>query len=233
MIDIVIPFCPGKNDSVELRFALRSIEKHLSGVQDVWIIGEPPVWIRNVKVLSYGDSPRAQDHEKNIFDKLMLAYNCEDISETFIMAHDDHILLRDYIAPDFPYYSHRTLLQGAQANSGSYRTTLIHTEKLLRRMLLPTFDFDCHCPIVFNKQRFKDAFFNVVWKDYGFAVKSLYCNYHEIEAVPCVDLKLSGRKLRDIQQAIIGREWFSTGSSNETIQVFLSGLLPHKSRFEA
>jgi hypothetical protein len=154
------------------------------------------------------------------------------VSEKVLHFHTDHYLLQPYIAGEFPYYTHRTLLEGAQQNEGAYRTTLIRTDKLLRGMLLPTKDFDCHCPIVYEKKKFLRAFERVTWPDYGYGIKSVYCGYNGIAGEPCTDLKITGRKSSSFKERIADRGWFSTGNSNPMIEQFLASLFPLKSRWE-
>ena len=50
MIDVVIPLGTGSRwQDNELRYCLRSIEKNLSGVNEVVIVGEKPKWLTNVR----------------------------------------------------------------------------------------------------------------------------------------------------------------------------------------
>ncbi len=230
-IDIVIPFLDKGNRSNELRFCLRSIEKHLSGYGDIYIIGSLPDWAAGVKHTPLSDSRDPKKHEQNIFRKIIAGWE-NGASDKVLHVHADHYLLSYYTAAKFPYYTHRLLLQGAAENQGAYRTTLIRTDKLLRNMLLPVKDFDCHCPIIYERDKFLEAFAGLEWKDYGLAIKSLYCNYWEIPGEPCTDLKITGRKYGAMPGLIAGRDWFSTGNGNDVIERFLSSLFPLKSRFE-
>lgn len=231
-INVCIPYLDKGKNSNELRFALRSIEKYLTGYRDIWIVGSMPAWATGLRHIPLSDSSDPRNHERNIFRKCMAVWENEEIGGKVLHYHADHLLLSDYVASEFPYYWHRTLLQGAQENQGAYRTTLIRTDKLLRSMMLPVKDFDCHCPIVYERKRFIEAFRGVEWREYGYGVKSIYANFWEIEGVQCTDLKLTGRRYKDMQGRIEGRSWFSTGNSNPEIERFLSSLFPKKSRYE-
>lgn len=230
-ISVVIPFRLEKN-SHELRFALRSIQKHLGGYGEIWLIGDAPDWIRNVRRIPMGDSQNPRRKEENIYRKILAGIFEDEITDQFAFWNDDHYLLADTVARDFPCYTHRTLREGQLQNNGDYRTTLIRTERLLTGKNLGILDFDCHCPIVYDKSLFIEAFAGVEWRDWGYAIKSIYCNSLGVEGVRCEDLKLTGRKIKEMQNRIRGRSWFSTGSSNPIMEQFLAGLYPRKSRYE-
>lgn len=228
VIDIVIPYLDKGKNSSELRFALRSIEKHLSGYGEIYIIGDLPSWATGVQHIPFHDSRDPHKHEENIFKKIIVAFEHPGVGETVLHFHADHYLLCDFVAGDFPYYWHRTLMEGQRQNQSIYRTTLIRTEKLLRSRVAALKDFDCHCPIVYEKEKFIQAFEGVEWRDYGYGIKSVYCNTLGIEGEPCTDLKITGRKGFNVSS----RDWFSSGNSNPEIDRFLSSLYPLKSSYE-
>lgn len=232
-LDIVIPYLHDpKSNGADLRFCLRSIEKHLTNYGDIFIVGDLPNWIINVKHIPANDSLDPRQKEFNIYRKIILACEHPEVTDTFLKTSDDEFLLSRFEATNFPNFSHRSLFEGAQANQGAYRATMIHTKRLLDSMLLPTRDYDAHVAVRFEKKKFIEAFKGVVWKDNGFAIKSVYGNFNEIEPTPCTDLKITTRKRSHMEKAIQGRDWFSIGNSHPETLSFLASLFPLKSKYE-
>ena len=48
-VNIVIPYILGEYDGLELRYALRSIEKNCTDPCNVILIGDKPAWCKNVR----------------------------------------------------------------------------------------------------------------------------------------------------------------------------------------
>jgi len=231
--DIVIPYLHSpRNNGLELRFCLRSIEKYLKDYNDIWIIGDKPSWLKNCKHISVKDSPYPRLKENNIYRKIIAACENPEVSENFLFMNDDHFLLKPHIAPTFNYYHRGELYASMVKNKGSYRATLNHSKKVLEERGLPPLDYDCHAPIIYNKKNFIKAFEGLVWKDWGYAIKSIYCGINKIEGMYMTDCKISSNIPRDIKLKAQNREWFSTGNINPNMEIFLSGLYPKKSIYE-
>src|SRR4051812_48140009 len=105
MTDIVIPLNNRSyQKNIELRYCLRSIEKHLSGVGNVFIVGHMPEWVTNVIYIPFEEDPRNRFRDRNIMLKVSEACKDSRVSDDFLMIHDDHFLLAGYDAGAFPYY---------------------------------------------------------------------------------------------------------------------------------
>src|SRR5688500_2320198 len=110
---IVIPLAANgfgsRNNDIELRYCLRSIETHLSGYGDIFLIVHKPKWVKNVMHIPAEDEQRTWWKERNIYRKILLA--CEDprVSDDFLFMNDDHYLLSDFVAGEFPYYREGTI----------------------------------------------------------------------------------------------------------------------------
>lgn len=104
-VDIVIPLGVGSlwQDN-ELRFCLRSISKYLTDYGQIFIIGDCPDFIQNIIHIPATDSIFRKDKDRNIFNKLMIACEQNEISESFLFMNDDHYLLSDLVASEIPYY---------------------------------------------------------------------------------------------------------------------------------
>lgn len=230
MIDIVIPLgSRSYKNYTELRFCLRSIEKHLKGYNNVFIIGALPDWITNITHISIEDDKRNRFRDKNILNKITVACKDEKVSQDFLMWHDDHFLLEDIEAKAFPYVHHGPI----NISGGQYGYTKQNTMNLLGQVN----DHDSHCPILFNKKKFLNSVPIVDWtKWYGYLVKTLYCVMNEISADYYPDLKLRWvQYYNEMKSAIEGRKWFSIGDrcfDNGAVMQVLEELYPLKSKWE-
>lgn len=223
MIDIVIPYHQTGED-IELRYCLRSVEKYLSGVGKIFIIGDKPDWLQNVIHIRATDEPGYKWNNKNLYEKIRIACNDERISDNFLYLHDDHFLLRPYEADKFPYYCSKTW----EGTGGYFHGTIRNT-----KMLLGECDnFDIHCPMVFNKLHFLKTFTGMDWtKEWGYCIKTFYAYYIGMIGEQITDCKIREGNPRP---QIVGRPWFSTDDRNlgqQTVEL-LQELYPNKSKYE-
>jgi hypothetical protein len=219
-------------NNLELRYCLRSIEKHLSGVDEIFIIGYCPDWVQNVIHIPADEDPRNRFRDRNIMNKMVMACKDERVSDNFLMVHDDHFLLADYEAGAFPYYHMGPMNEGF----GQYGDTKQNTKSLLH--FQPEFNnYDCHCPIVFNKQLFMRSVALADWsKWYGYCMKTLYCVMNGIEGEYMEDIKIRMPLKADmINDLLAGRSWFSIGDRCWTdggMKEVLQTLYPTPSKYE-
>lgn len=239
MTSIVVPVKSfSKNNHKELVYALRSIEKHLKGFGEVFIIGDRINSLKGLKYIHCRDDRQSMYKERNIYRKILKACNHPEVTEDFIMLNDDHLLLKDFDVNNLPFYYKGTLEETLSKNMGDYRKSVNHTRKLLLSKDKPTIDFDTHFPIVYNKKKFIDTFVcnNVDWdKPFGYVIKSLYCNLNDIEGEFGGDCKIHHKmKYEDIVSKIGDRSFFSTsdGCLNEDMMRFLNEKYGTKSRYE-
>lgn len=102
---IVIPLSRADRwNHIELKYTLRGIEKHLSGYGDIFIIGAYPDWMKGGVHIPATDNEMVYDKQRNIFRKIMVACGDERVTERFLFMNDEHYLLKNYTAADFPYY---------------------------------------------------------------------------------------------------------------------------------
>jgi hypothetical protein len=233
MVDIIIPLNNRSTQkNIELKYCLRSIEKHLYGVGNIFIIGHCPEWVQNVIHIPADEDPRNRFRDRNIMNKMLIPCKDERVSDDFLMVHDDHFLLTDYEAGAFPYY-HMGLMNEGQ---GQYGDTKQNTKSLLS--FTESFNnYDCHCPIVFNKQLFMRSVALADWsKWYGYCLKTLYCVMNGIDGEYMEDIKIRmPLKCSSIMELLHDRSWFSIGDRCWTdggMKEVLQTLYPNKSRFE-
>lgn len=221
MIDIVIPLgyshqLSNQNnmiaDNGDLRFCLRSIEKHLSNVGNVYIIGNRlPSWIKGIRQVIVGDKSGAEYHEWNIYNKIRVVCSIEEISNDFLFMNDDHYLLNDFNAKEFPFFYDKQIKDYLTPRDSSYQFTKRNTCEIISK---ESKFFDVHSPIIYNKESFaKLSRFN--WtREYGYLIKSTYCAVNKIEGTQCEDLKITPVVSWDyLDKMIPGKQFFSTSDN--------------------
>lgn len=181
-------------NNYEIRYSLRGVEKHLSNVKDVWIVGWRPPFLKDVNHIEAWDPSYIPD--TNIIRKILKACNHPDVTEDFLFINDDHFVLSDFDAAAFPYYYVVTLLEyirgrGIPLIQDGYGRRAKATYDLLMSKNRPTKYFDIHYPILYNKQKFKEIFEAIPDKKLedpnpGYVIKSLYANSLMIEGEPLV-----------------------------------------------
>lgn len=236
-MDIVIPLGNGSHwDNLELKFALRSLVAYCHHVDNVYIIGEKPNWLKSVVHIPAVDKPGQENKERNICNKILLACSLPELSTNFLFMNDDHFLL-SRIPPLWCYY--HDMLSNTIDNRpahDSYYYALQNTLEALDKKHLPTKNFDCHAPIIYNKEKFKRVMSRHDWTiPNGYVIKSLYCNTLSIPGKKCTDLKITTRfRCSELEALTAGRKFFSIGdgATGADLNIFLNYLYPDKSKYE-
>ena len=227
MTDLVYPLGTGSQlNDWEIRYSLRSVEKNLSGVGKVFIVGNLPPFLTNVIHLPAEDIHQVPD--KNILHKLKIVCNHPDISENFLSLNDDHYLLGVFNAGTFPYHYHGTIDEYiARRGHDTYRLRVGESNKFLKQKGKPNKYFDIHYPILYNKKAFLEIFEqtdpNNKW---GYVIKSIYANMMDIEGVPATDAKHDKTPIKSVSV-------FSTSPRVSAATArFLQEQFPNKSKYE-
>lgn len=208
----------------EIRFSLRSVEKHLKGFLDVWVVGERPDFLRNVNHIPAPDPYDVPD--RNIMEKIKKACENPGVSDPFLFFNDDHYLLADYQAEEFPYYYDMPLQEKiAKRGMDNYGQRMQNSMKHLQRLGKPIKNFDIHTPILYQKQAFLDNVCSLDWTiTQGYVIKSLYAN----------SLNIDGAYLKDCKHNYpVDTPLYSTFPKvPANIQKFLLEKFPNPSKFE-
>lgn len=238
LTDILIPLGKGSRQAdIELKYCLRSIAKHLINVGRIVIVGERPQWLQNVVHVPCVDNTSSWRRAENIYRKVIAGL--PDTTNDFLFMNDDHYLLADYRADLFPYY-HRGAIELHRVGNEAQRRQMENTVQLYYPDIIN--DYDVHCPVIYNKDRFVKIFENLQWPEYGYGIKSMYCNFNAnhslqiINRILCEDLKFSQPLMRDsIMQVLEGRSWFSIGDAclkSGGMLAVLEELYPTPSEYE-
>ena len=160
--DVVIPMVPGEDDCIELRLALRSIEKNLHGDVAVWLYGYAPDWVRNVNVTRmerkhYARFVTFRDTRRKI--ELAAANDC--IGPRFIYTYDDIYFLRpmgiDELRRPIARCDGRKGDEWWKGTSASrnWVECMRNTLEALRLDKLPMWSYETHLPRVYNREKVK------------------------------------------------------------------------------
>lgn len=239
-IDVVYTLGTGsKWHNNEIRYSLRSIEKHLKNIRNVYIIGAKPDFLKNIIHIP------AQDNfhpSRNIMEKLLIACRQNEITEDFIFFNDDFFLLNDIDALNYPYYHDGDIARNLEPKSKQwYQDYIRETLSALNNANLPTTHFDIHTPIIYNKFFFPKAMQQFDWKQ-KLIVKSMYCNSLKIQGQLLTDCKIMGWKTKEVVADMIkNRHVFSIGdlclsdvypARRSPVKTLLEKLFPNKSKYE-
>jgi hypothetical protein len=239
-ISVVIPLGTSSiwGEDEELKHCLRSVEKHLIGVGEVFIVGVLPKWATNVIHIAAKDEVGVQNRSKNIFNKIMLAVADNRVTDDFLFMNDDHFLKHDFVANEFPYhYREHDMIETVNRIKKLewWKSLVTNTRDYLIANGKPVKMFDTHCPIVFNRNKFRELE-NVDWsKPNGYGIKSLYANIHLIQGTYYPDRKLSpsDENEHNLLQKLKNVLYFSTPPLIPAAQKkIITQLYPKKSKYE-
>ena len=167
------------NDN-EIRFSLRSLEKNLMNMGNVFVVGTCPAFLQNVIHIPAADIfDPAVNADGNIIEKVLAACSDGRVGDNFLFINDDHIILQPVEAHAVPPFhkGDMTTFDAGFWKLNYWRTRLKRTMQTLKGAGLTAFNFDCHAPIVFNRHLFVDVMQIFDYKtEPGLTMKSLYGN---------------------------------------------------------
>jgi hypothetical protein len=206
-----------QSDYTELMYSLRSIEKFISVPHEIVIVGDKiPDWITGITQIEVADIPNKK--QWSIRRKILAAL--EYCNEMFFINDDIYLLEK---MSTIPFYYSGTLKNYSESGSSKLA-------KQLKEQGKPEKKFDIHYPIIYDK-RFKEVSEHFTS---DVIIKSMYCNYLNIDGVEFPDCKLlKDTKPDKIREFIKDKPCFSTGHySLRSALPVLQELFPIKSKFE-
>jgi len=252
MIGIFYPYLEKASLWQELRYSLRSLEGHLKENFEVWIVGDLPDWIQNVKHLPHKKIENI--HAPSTFDavkKLQAYLNQDDSPETFIRMYDDVYFLGDRNIEDLQvtrYLFNYGQIQNGELRSGSqiWRNQVLRSVQAARQSGHYGLMTETHCPEVFEKQKMAEVmelfdpdvnrlltstlYFNLYpYPDYLQDLKTeraLFYGYENAYSFHSSNLEST---------AWLEGKYFLNHNDvglDGNLKAFISGMFPHKSRFE-
>ena len=258
-VDVVIPLGSGsKANDLELRFALRSLEKHFLDLGRVFICGCRPAWLQGIEHVDVPDL-HTSDKDRNLVEKV-LAVCKSGVSKLFLRQSDDQVMLVPCRTEDVKAY-HAGDLADRVGNKayweGGWKLRLRATGHWLRVRGFPTLHYDTHLPMIYDRDRFvqimqdfprqyyesdrpRKGKWATLPKHLGFTINTMYCNQAAVNPAHLGREKLSLGKgsmnwnVPKLHRKIAGRKYLGYDDAGFTpaLQQVLYELFPTPSRFE-
>ena len=152
MVTVVIPYLhvlAKQSGGEEIRYAIRSWEKHMKDDFEIVIVGDKPAWFTGGHIPCKPIRGMTFARAFDIALKLELAVNSPLISEQFIYTYDDIYLIDDCMLKDFEIIRAIGILKPETKASATWQRLLDATKKLLPT---PVYNYETHCPRVFKKE---------------------------------------------------------------------------------
>jgi hypothetical protein len=234
-IDIVYPIGVGSawNDN-ELRYSLRSLEKHGRNIGDVYIIGvRLPDFVTGVKFIK--DNPKIMNYHAKIAHAYYVA--CNYVSDDYIIMNDDFILTEE---TDFSEFKNKVRNYDLKHHLHIYGSGYHYGQQIKAtvKVLDKWEHFDNHYPMKFNREKLKEiyeAHKDKIESINTVLMRSLYGNLVEEETEVLPDLKLKTRISKErITDLVKDRFCFSFGDNGLTneLKEWLKHNYPNKSKYE-
>lgn len=189
MIDVFYVVGTGsKWQNNEIRYSLRSLEMYGKNIKDVYIVGYKPHFLNNkIKWIEAYDIGYAS---VNHWFKVRKFFTKTNIDKGLYMM-DDIFFTKEFDAENYPYYQRGDLkdIKITSTYNRSLNNTLVELEKYNK----PTLNFEVHCPIIYEKDKFLELTdkFNDLRKKYKQFIqpRSFYSNFNNIEGIYTDDVK--------------------------------------------
>ena len=184
--DVVIPFIAGPKDSIELRYALRSIAKNLHTDVRIWLYGEKPAWITGVEHIPMTREPKPK--YQKFFDQLLkieLASRNTEIGTRFIYTYDDVYFLKP-VTCDCLNQPRALEDMGKKTDwfkttdaGGNWVSCMLQTLYKLKEERLPLYNYETHLPRVYNKEKALAVMEKYNSREFAFQFATMYFNNYE------------------------------------------------------
>ena len=229
----------------ELRYSLRSIEKHGHNIGRVFLVGEPFSFLSDevTQIYCYDKFGPCYAH-KNIEYKIQYAISTGLLPEHFLIASDDHFYIKDVDFDNYPvYYKNKTIPYSIPSGikPNPYWYSIFETRKFLLKKGLPIYQTNAHLYKHFDVRLYKDNIniFNDAYNLwYGGEVNLIMGNLmiaNGIEPQSIEDCKVQRFFSKDeLYNKIAGRHVFSIADSAVKCGIgnILGEMFPEKSRYE-
>jgi hypothetical protein len=211
-MDIFIPVGgPQNNDYRELRYTLRSLEKHMLDLGTVYLAGDLPSWLTGVEILNILDIPN--NPNRDVQNKLMFFCQQEEPTEDFLFCHDDTLANEDFTAEDLPFYC-------AQEGQGSIHNPLY---------------FQVHTPVRYNRKYYSELFANPDNNKVA-SPRAFYLNYYQAPATKIDEVVLRvGAGVKPYHEQIAGAPFYSLNdraAGKPEFEQMMADLFPEPSKYE-
>lgn len=215
-IKVIYPLA-AQTDYTELMYSLRSVCKYLPHSEIIIIGSELPEWITGVTWINLPDVV----NRKQISIKRKIIAGLHYTGCASLVINDDSYLLQPQ--SEFPFYWHGTIDKYGESGAKPLSKELLLGGHALK-------NFDIHYPIVYDTD-FADICSR--FPESGI-IKSMYCNYKDIEGIEKKDCKIKhSMRIQDMRLFIKDLPSFNTGTIGlPSALAMLQELFPESCKYE-
>lgn len=238
-MDIVIPLGTGSewNDNDELRYCLRSFEKNLKDLGNVYIVGHKPAWLQNIKHIEYPDT-LLRNKDGNLIAKVMAVCSESELTSKFIRLSDDQLLLKQIESHELkPYYIELILPEHPISR---WKQRLKRAFDCLQHKGLTSYNYESHIPMIVDKLLFPKIMMEFPYyeENGGVTINTPYFNtvLQEHKLLPSVfkesieDPCTVSQLIPIFQSRTIVN--YNNNGFNDDLKAVIKDLFPNKSKFE-
>lgn len=240
-MDIIIPLSKeSRNDNIELRMLLRSIEQNAGNVGTIYIATMfAPEWLDKTKVVVVPIKDSfLSNKDANLHKKILEVIGRYNVGK-FVFSADDNAFLQKIDLESLPItHNSRGIQQLRQNNKWENRVvnTLRFGEK---RGIRLNCNFESHCPMEFDGQKILSGMKGV---DYASQPGLTICTCWKIVSNACADIgveqstvKVTMESAESTSRSLVDGKLFLGYNDNALqngLKQKLLKLFPHKSKYE-
>ena len=226
----------------EIRYSLRSVQKNMKGVGNIWVIGEDTGFFTDkVRHIYHPDElTKHRNADGNMALKILRACAEPELSENFLFMNDDFIINKPIVAGEIPWLHKNDMATRDHKfwTSQFYRFRLRRTFDVLKERGLPTMQYDYHAPMLMNKNHFPRVMEQFDYKeDIGYTFRSLYGNSMALPCEPIGQWKVTIYKefnFYGIQKHVKNATFVGYNDKGlyKSLMYWLQSTFPDRSRYE-
>lgn len=188
----IVYFVKDSDENEELRYSLRSVEKNLKNVGEVWTIGGTPEGIKPDRHIDFDQN---EDKHNNVANMRRAFLESSESPDEFILFNDDFFVMKG--VSRVKDYCGGTLERRVKALAHKFGTITKYARRLertaseLKHRDLDTLCYELHIPMVINREKalvVADSFNDQL------AFRSLYGNRWFIGGEIRADVKVTDEK---------------------------------------
>lgn len=247
-VTIVIPY-KKLEDSEELKYVLRSIDRHAKFRFQLCIVGDLPDWVNPNKILHLNPVISQRDVNPkafNVIDKLKYVAHHDEVDERILLMYDDIVFLRDIRLDDIKELIALQELPSSEDfktdASTVWKMIIINTMRALQRNNLPYNNYETHLPRLFEKERMQNVFKLFGFTKRAYCFPTIYYNYYYsvpdrfLNSNPG-DIKAGiyfQKDLDNLQTLIGNNKWLNWGEKFwvQELKEILRETFPEKGKYE-
>lgn len=195
MYDLVIPLGIGSIwQNNEVRYCIRSFVKNFSELGKIFIVGQKPEFLKwsNPRLIHIeSNDPFRKNKDGNLIYKVLKVCSREDLSYDFIRCSDDQLVIKKVTVNDF-YPKYLIEINRPPVSNNRWKLRVWRTIEELKRVNKPTYHYETHVPMIYNKDSFIEVMnkYPIVDKS-GYTINTLYFNYILEEHKQLENIKLT------------------------------------------